>query len=525
MGNTSSTSPTLIGRKNKNDKLRLLGAVGPAMRALRYNITLVSLGMLMTIAPMAAQIPLEKLFFTGTVPPDDHVSILYWPLLLYIPFYLAGILISIFTILVLADGAHREKEPFTTYARRGMQVFWRVLLGYIVAGLAIILPIIGVAIIIGAYLALATLSNIQALQIIGIVLAIIGGLGVFIWFIITCIRYSLVGLVAMFEPEIPILDTRKRSRQLLEGAGGWFVLKLGLLSTLAAFLVLLPFYVHTFSAIATHTPPQIQPPPAYLQNYLRLASLAFIVLNVLFTAMFVILYLNRRSKRPEFRTAASNRQSWKMAALGVLIAGGTAALLLSIPSLKHRYRLQQQQNQLQQAAQLQAEIENALTIYTNKENGYALKLPKDFVPLSTKPEQGDVFTSQSTETPFSVIVQSLPFDPGLGYVNGQTTDDRRTVVNNSTPSIDNALEQLTGSTDTTIVKGDINIPGTNHKRGFFATVEATDDANQELSLRAIIIPKDDGTSIMVAITGLKQFDQQLKPFVDIIFKSIDLQAK
>jgi hypothetical protein len=506
-------------RKDETDELKLFSVVRPVIKALRYNIEFVSFGLLMTIALMLAQIPFEKLSFPRPVLPDGQVSMPPWPLLIFIPFYLAGIFISIFVILVLADGAHREKESLTTYVRQGVRIFLRVLFSYIVAGLAIILPIIGAAIIIGACLAVATVSGIQALQVIGAILAFVSGLSAFIWLVVISIRYSLVGLVAMFEPHVPILATRKRSRQLLKGPGAWLVFKLGLLSMLATSVILLPFYIHMFSIITAQTP-QIQP-PAYLQNYLRLSNLMFAVLNIFFTAMLVVLYLNRRSKWPEFRAFRSNRQNLKMIVFGALVACGAVTLSFSIPPLKRRYNLQQQQIQLQQAAQQQAEIETALTVYASKHNNYALKLPPDFVLNGTDPNFGEKYVSSAEVTPFVVMAKTLPRDPKLVYAGSNTANDA--LETSILVSLDNKLQELAGSSDVITVAAGAHIPGTSHKRALFARGHVTDNDGQSLTMRVAFVPKNDGTALMVTVLGLAAHEQQNDPVIDFIFKSIDLR--
>lgn len=521
MGNTNSTSPPPLGHNNKDDTLKLFSTIRPAIRALRYNLALVSLGALMSIALAVLQISLQELFLTRTAPPDGQASIFYWPLLISIPFLMAGLLISIFMKLVVADGAHQEKEPFTTYVSRAIRLLLRVLASYLAAGLAIIVPIIGVVIIIGTCLALVTLLDIPAVWVISVILAIIGGLSALIWSFIAFIRYGLVGLIAIFEPEISVLSTRKRSRQLQKGTGSWYVFKLGLLNMIAMLIIMLPFYAYMLTAIAAHEPPQNFTPPDYLQSYSRLTSLAFIIINILSLALMVILYLNLRSKMPELKVISSSKRNLKMTAFALLVTAGTVTLLLSISSVKNRYRLQQQQVQLQQAAQREAAIENALMVYTNKESGYALKLPHDFVPDGTDPNFGEKYVSGEEVTPFVVMVKTVPKDPKLVYADNDAANEA--LETNVLVSLDNKLQELAGTSDIVTVAGNSDIQGTNHDRVLFARGHATDNDGYPLTMRVIFVPKNDGTALMVTVVGLAAYEQQNDPAIDAIFKSIDLR--
>lgn len=493
------------------DKYKLFSAIYPAFRAMKHNLALLGLGALLTLILQVLQQLINTRYFNPSLTSSSQPQMQYRVLLTSIPFSIVGMVVGIFVALVIADGAHQEREQLGTYVRLALQRFWRVLSSYILAGLSILLPAASVVAIIAAFGAVASLSDNRLLEILGVILAVVGGLGIFVWVLATLIRYSLVGYIAMFDSNIPARQTMRRSRQLLDGTGEWFVVKLGLFG----FILLLPvMIVIILRSINTSSVSAFQTTSIY-------TNFAFIPYGIFVSAMLVMLYLNRQATKP----ALDNNPykiSWKARTFIGFTVMGIIVLALSAPSLIRRNNLQRQQQLDQQAAQKKANIENNLSVYTNKAHGYALKLPKDFVLSSSSPEQGDIFRSQATMSPFLVVVQSLPPDPSLVYVNEDSTFR---VLEESLQSFDNELQQLIGTVNTLTFSGEINIPGTSHKRGIFATAGVTDTSGKELSVNIIFIPKDDGTSVTVAITGLKAEQQQLKPVIDIILNSLDLRPK
>ncbi len=118
-------------------------------------------------------------------------------------------------------------------------------------------------------------------------LAVVVILAAFIWSIIALLRYSLAPYVALFEPEVPVRQTLKRSEQLLKKGGQWFVIK-GVLLILAIFIFL--------GFVTGSNLRQLENPND------NIISAIFIVLFILVEGAMVMLYLNR-SRKQDITTA------------------------------------------------------------------------------------------------------------------------------------------------------------------------------------------------------------------------------
>jgi len=234
--------------------------------------------------------------------------------------------------------------------------------------------------------------------------------------------------------------------------------------------------------------------------------------------IYQIAYYQQKQAIVGYGTSGSMKRysAWKMLGVGLLSLLVSLFILFAAYAVVKLHILNPGQYKAQQAAEQKATFENNLTWYTSTSQHYALKLPKDFVLAGSDPQQRDILKSKEAASPFIVMIQPLPKEPSLVYVNDATTND-------SLLSFDNALQKITGSANTTTVSGDINIPGTKHKRGIFATFQSADTSGRILSNHILIIPKDDGTSLLVNISMLKESEQQLEPLIDIVFKSINLQ--
>ncbi len=103
-----------------------------------------------------------------------------------------------------------------------------------------------------------------------------------VWALIAHLRYALAPYVALFEPEVPIKQTLKRSQLLLKKGGQWFVFK-GVLLLLVLFILI---------AVATGSNlRQLESSNDITLNIL------FITLSVLIEGALVMLYLNRTGKK------------------------------------------------------------------------------------------------------------------------------------------------------------------------------------------------------------------------------------
>lgn len=496
------------------DKFKLFRAIRPSLSAIKHNIGLISVGAVASIVLYVIQ----QLILSPFSAPQVNVTGLpvqqtpLWTIPVYILFILIGIFIGIYSNLVIADGAHREKERILAYIQASTKKYWRVLVSYLLIWVAIILPVIGVGIITGAFWTVGTLTDIRELDVFNIILLVITVIGVYVWIIAAIIRFSMVGLIALFEPDILVRHSLRRSWQLLEGTGEWFVLKLGISIGIV------------FGAPWTFVVYQILKKSSFenLYNITLLASLLYIPIGIFSAAMLVILYLNRIETKPPFRANQTVFRGWKMKSFVMLVILSAVTIGILTPSLIRHNRQQIKLRQEQHLAQQKSNIDNNLKLFNDKVFGYSIKLPKDFVFTRYDEVTGNVYRSGEQSTPFVVSVQVLPTEPNLVYVNEAKTNYETNLM---LLPLDNNLQQLTGSTNGSTVSGDINIPGTQHKRGFFANYSVNDVSGEELDIDILIVPKDDGSAVMFTFTSLKRYEKNLEPVFEVIKQSINLQPK
>ncbi len=130
-----------------------------------------------------------------------------------------------------------------------------------------------------------------------------------IWALIAQLRYALAPYVALFEPEVPVMQTLKRSEQLLKKGGQWFVFK-GVLIILAIFI---------FLAVVTGSNLR------QLENSNdNIINVIFIILSILIEGAMVMLYLNRSRKQAASNTPQSLRLMVLVLAILVALFGFVA---------------------------------------------------------------------------------------------------------------------------------------------------------------------------------------------------------
>ncbi|MFZ1483595.1 MAG: hypothetical protein WAS36_01120 [Candidatus Saccharimonadales bacterium] len=125
----------------------------------------------------------------------------------------------------LLNSARRGNDTLLTLVKQTLQSVLRVTLATLLFGLVVVGPIILVYMLIFASLFSSGVTSSPA----GTVGALVIPLLVFVWVLIALLRYSLVPYVALFETEVPIAKTLKRSKHLLLHGGQWFLFKEGLL--------------------------------------------------------------------------------------------------------------------------------------------------------------------------------------------------------------------------------------------------------------------------------------------------------
>lgn len=117
-------------------------------------------------------------------------------------------------------------------------------------------------------------------------------LGAGIWVLIAHLRFALAPHVALFEPDVPVRQTLKRSQALLKKGGQWFIFK-GFLLLLAVFILL---GIATKSSLR-----ELDKTDNWTINII------FIVLSILIEGALTMLYLNRAGKQNPANTPKSPR--------------------------------------------------------------------------------------------------------------------------------------------------------------------------------------------------------------------------
>ncbi len=104
----------------------------------------------------------------------------------------------------------------------------------------------------------------------------------FIWAVIAHLRYALAPYVAVFEPEIPVMQTLKRSRSLLKNNGQWFLFK-GILLLIGILIFL--------GAASGMTLKELERSDNVLVNII------YVGVSIVAEGALVMLYLNRTGKQ------------------------------------------------------------------------------------------------------------------------------------------------------------------------------------------------------------------------------------
>lgn len=151
--------------------------------------------------------------------------------LLYIAWY---ILTNAFTLAstswALYVGAEGRPSSLATILSRSFARIGWVVLANLLLAIIVIFPYVLV------FLAIAGLMLIKVNVLFLLFIIPIVYIG-WIYFVFT--RFALIPFVALFEPDVPLLKTPVRSRQLLKNGGAWFLVKGFLLLIVVAILLLL----------------------------------------------------------------------------------------------------------------------------------------------------------------------------------------------------------------------------------------------------------------------------------------------
>lgn len=130
-----------------------------------------------------------------------------------------------------------------------------------------------------------------------------------IWALIAQLRYALAPCVALFEPEVPVRQTLKRSEELLKKGGQWFVFK-GLLIIMAIYIFLEVVTGSNLRQLENSNDNNI--------------TAIFIVISILIEGALVMLYFNRSRKQGTSIAPKSPRLTVLVLAVLVALLGFTA---------------------------------------------------------------------------------------------------------------------------------------------------------------------------------------------------------
>lgn len=217
-------------------KYGVFQAIGDTFAAIRSNFVSYFLSLIIGIGLYAGSIAFlflvilnnatsQSVFGTSASTISSVLTILF-VLLVVLP------IIYTFTGIMLAlsvdAGAQGIKSKVGAVFGHGLHKIIHVVLAYLLSGLIIYAPLIGMYLI-SIFILIASAGNGSSGPA-GLVLALPVLLLVsIVWALIFMLRFALVVPVAIFEPHIGVVDTLRRSRLLLEKGGQWFVFKGALL--------------------------------------------------------------------------------------------------------------------------------------------------------------------------------------------------------------------------------------------------------------------------------------------------------
>jgi len=265
-------------------KYRVFRAVADTARAIKYNfvafIAAVAMGLLALVILCALLgVLLTLLVFANWNGHLDAKVLMIGTLILILPVMLiqslAGSLFIGLVVRAVNDGVNRHKSRPLVLLKQSLRQLFRLVLVGLQFGLRVYGPLL-LVVIVAVGILLVTTTDSTGLTI----LFILGQIATTVWILIAALRYILVTVVAVLEPELSITKAFKRSATLLGGAGQWFVIKSLLLMTAVGFIL----------AFASALIPTGK---ASIGGWV---FAAFAVAYIIFWwGMLVLLYLNRRA--------------------------------------------------------------------------------------------------------------------------------------------------------------------------------------------------------------------------------------
>lgn len=226
-----------------------------------------------------------------------------------------------------------------------------------------------------------------------------------IWALIAQLRYALAPYIALFEPDVPVKQTLKRSDQLLKHGGQLFIFK-GVLLVLAIFIFLATVVGSNLKQLEHSNDMSI--------------NIIFIVVSILMEGVMVMLYFNRAGKQDVANTPKSPKLLVVVIAvlvglLGFSAYGGKNNAGGGTLSKTNQEALKQIVNDLDRKTEIKA-IAEALEGYYN-EHGYYPAV----IDVSNT-EWGTNNLKQKVGNTTITLVRTRLSDPKSNYINSQYSD-------------------------------------------------------------------------------------------------------
>ena len=281
----AQTQPPAPASVQSAQYYRVFSAIRDTLSAMKYNAAAyfgsVLLVVLLAVAVVMAMVMLLGLaglriemnstmpFATQLIPLLIVAGILYaiWSAV-------AGAMFTSVSALALRDGAQRRKSSVAKLLSAASKRILRVIGANILFGLIAAVPPI-LAMMVPVFLGVSGAIDGTTVAILSGTAGIAG----LVWILFCVLRYGLMPYVAVFESKVPITQTMARSRALLAGGGGWFLIK-------SLLLLLLTMTVASILSGADTANPSAA------------SNTIFTVLSVLvwliWAGMLTMLYWNRR---------------------------------------------------------------------------------------------------------------------------------------------------------------------------------------------------------------------------------------
>lgn len=273
-------------------KYKLFQSISDTVKAIKQNALTFFLSIIIAFVGVILILTVPAMIFGIVMGGRAGESSIFTPfdsaatfIIFFIGILLFGALLNALVQTVasvsLNDGAEGRKSSLKDVFRYSLQRVLKVVLTNLLVGIIVVGPLIFIAVI--GFLSLLTQINsgggsgAGAGAAIGLALA---SLLAVVWMLIAMLRFALAPIVAIFEPEVSVVQTLKRSYHLLQQGGQWFILKGVALILLVAIIV---------SAITGQDVNELQSSDDWFSN------VVFLIMEVFVVGSLVMLYRNRKA--------------------------------------------------------------------------------------------------------------------------------------------------------------------------------------------------------------------------------------